>query len=271
MTPSDLTASVQDLQQIADMLQDISEDDLLSNFSDMSTKSKRKMTFQLAGKNYSAKAVTVRFTPEWQPPSKGIRPENVKQTANDEITRAFKGGQVVLEVVNQDDTRTAFASKETAQRIRDKDLLLTKNGGTPVQYSAVKTVESPHFESIAQSLLSTATSENPQAAKLTADAITENAALKDVKTQLPPAQVQVKLPKKEVTVTTAKAPNDSSPESEEAKLLKEEEKELEAERDAARTAQAVQDEKQRIETKIEEQERQEEIIKTDTEMDKHDA
>ncbi len=270
--PMDLAASTDDLTRISQFFSDISEDDLVSNFEKMASKSKRKMTFTLGGKNatHSAKAVTIRFTPKflknWHPESKAINPAEVRKRANTDLAAAFKGGQIVLEVLNKDDTRTAYASEKTAKKIRTNKLQLSKKHAENSTYAEIKVVDAKGFEAIANSLLANIRTSNESMPMITTDTLNETSQSEQSTQKLAPTQFLVQK-NADKTVTLSPKPTQKSKkpkEVEDTELLKEEEKYLATQRDKKHEKQADAFEKKRQIDKTENIETRQEDVKDET-------
>jgi len=226
----------------------------------------------LGGKqaNHSAKAVTIRFTPKflknWHAEAKAINPAEVRKRANKDLAAAFKGGQIVLEVLNKDDTRTTYASEKTAKKIRTNKLQLSKKHAESSKDAEIKVIDAKGFEDIANSLLVNMRSSNETTASVTTDAINETTQSEQAPQSRASTQFLVqKNADKTLTVSAKPAQKSKKPkEVEDAELLKEEEKYLATQRDKKHEQQADAFEKKRQIDKTRDIETRQEDVKEET-------
>lgn len=279
MASLETNSSSADVTLLSQFMSEIDENDIAANFENLATKNKRKMTFALGGKNatHDAKAVTLRFRPQFlkelHASAHKMMPGEVRQRANSDISAAFKNGQIVLEVVNKDNTRTAYASEATAKELHEEKLVLQNRDGKKAKYAEIKVIDKHDFESISQSMLRNAVTLTASET-ITTEAITENAEHKaNATAHAGIQQVTVQKSRTEkVTLTPPPAKKPAKPKDvEEQELLKSEEKNIEADRDRLHEKHTEEQKITREQDKIEDMEQREEqakeqVIQTDSEV-----
>lgn len=279
MASLETNSSSADVTLLSQFMSEIDENDIAANFENLATKNKRKMTFTLGGKNatHDAKAVTLRFRPQFlkelHASAHKMVPGEVRQRANSDISAAFKNGQIVLEVVNKDNTRTAYASEATAKELHEEKLVLKNREGKKAKYSEIKVINKHDFESISQSMLRNAVT-LIASETVTTESITENTEHKaSQSTHIGLQQITVQKSNTEkVTVTAPPAKKPAKPKDvEEQELLKSEEKNIEADRDRLHEKHTEEQKITREQDKIEDMEQREEqakeqVIQTDSEV-----
>ncbi len=229
-----MSTPLEELGRLSQYLSDISEDDLVTNFEQMAVKGGRKMTFSIKGP--SVKALTIRFTPEflkeWHPEAKNIKTADVRQRANTDLSLAFKHGNAVLEVVNADNSRTAYVSEKTKKMLDDKTLTLKKSNGDETAYTEIKVLTEESFETMLHTLIQHITDPSDTTPQLSKEQLTEsaeNVPLQPAQQNNPPMAAAKTAAKQKVPPLSVKSKKPK--EVEERELEKQEEKELEHERD----------------------------------------
>lgn len=220
MLPQDLTASVDDIQLLSQYLSNISETEINENVGLLACHRRRKMTFQLGRKfeQHDAKRITIRFTPEFLE-SFQATPILTKRTSVD-LTSAFKNGHAILEVLKNDNSRTAYASKEAAEQIKSNKLQLKKDGAVK-NYAEIKIVDKQGFETIANTLFANLQTAEPTETVSRSEITEYNEATHEhAEKHAAPLQVAVQKGDKIVSVKTVK--HEETDEEHEDKVMEKE-------------------------------------------------
>ncbi len=229
-----MSTPVDELGRLSQYLSEISEADLVTNFEQMAVRGGRKMTFSVKGPN--VKALTIRFTPEflkeWQPEAKDIKKADVRSRANSDLSLAFKQGNAVLEVLNADNSRTAYVSEKTKKLLDDKTLTLKKSNGDEAAYTEIKVLSEESFETMLHTLIQHIAEPSEHIPQVSKEEIAENAEnvpLQPAQQNTPPVTAAKTSAKQKTPPVSIKSKKPK--EVEEAELEKQEEKQLEHERD----------------------------------------
>ncbi len=264
--------SSDDIKNFEDFFSNVGGSVVAESLEKLAAGKSRKMKFAWHGKNADrAKAsITLRLTPEihkkwlkvvdeFSDAKTALSPE-FRKRASGEFAAAFKDGNIVIEVkekIGKKTKRTAFASKRTAQNIRDGIFKLSRKDGQTKDYDAIKVIEHDDFKSIAQSFITSIKTFEEPTADVTSESIEAANEENHVEAPItnPPTEVAVKSASKKGAASGANKPlTEKSTASQEAQLLKEQEEALEAERELLRKKKAEEQEALKEKNKIEHEE-----------------
>lgn len=235
--PADPHASIQDFQELSNLVAGIKADELINKLQNMATEKKGRLKFgQKATKKSQHDSLTIRFTPEtqkkWQKTLSQIAEDkthtskDVQKRISKRFTKALTKGEVIIEVMSQG-KRKAYASQATVKKLRDGSISLGSPNGKIKKYDDIKVIQNDIFIQLATVFVNTFKQQLPAQANVSSNAITSlQGTLLPLIITIPDIQIQT--PSKSVTL---KANRESKPHTDK-ELEKLNQKGIEAERKA---------------------------------------
>lgn len=245
--PLETSGNATDFNTILESLTGLTEDELYESMrlAAASKKANLKIPY-LQNNDRKNRAMTIRFLPEMHKKflevgdeiirQKGALTAEIKRKASDTFTAALTKGDVIIEV-KKNGRRSAYASPEMAKKIQDHKLELSDGHGKTKNYDGVIVVDIKNFQTLANAFLKRLQTATQAQKQTTTEEI--KAAQPSDATVLPTTPtVVVQTPDKKVSIGQKK----EAPPAEKPDLLKQQEKGLEAERQAVSQKQEIQKE-----------------------------
>lgn len=243
----DTAGGATDFNTILESLTGLTEDELYESMRLAAASKKANLKIPYMQNNERKnRAMTIRFLPEMHKKflevgneiirQKGTLSAEIKRKASDTFTAALTKGDVIIEL-KKNGRRSAYASPEMAKKIHDHKLELSDGHGKTKNYDGVIVVDIKNFQTLANAFLKRLQSPNQAQKQTTVEEI--KAAQPSDATALPAAPtVVIQTADKKVSIGQKK----DAPPAEKPDLLKQQEKGLEAERQAVEQKQEIQKE-----------------------------
>jgi len=234
--PLETASGGADFTAILNSLMGLKEEELLESMrlAAVSKKGNLKIGFQAQNSTRKNRAMTIRLLPDVHKKfmevgqellkEKGPIPNEIKRRASTTFTAALTKGEVIIEL-KKDGKRSAFASPEMAQKLKDHKLELSDGHGKTKSYDGVVVVELKSFQQLADAFVKNLQNPQQPQKQTTAEVIKAT----QTEQSAPPAApaIVVQTPEKKVSLGQPK--EEAAPASK-PDLLKKQDAALEAER-----------------------------------------